>query len=58
MGQWLTQDNRLNEARALFAQSEKILNLLRTQAAAALEKATDEEILQWREKLKDKVRNP
>jgi hypothetical protein len=57
MGQSLEQHNRLNEARPLFAQSEKILNLLRTQAAAALPKATDEEILQWREKLKDKVRS-
>ena len=43
---------QLEEARRLFEESESVLNILRTQTATKLKPPTEEEMLQWHEKLK------
>ncbi len=37
----------LREAKQLFEESERVLNILRTASSARIPEPTDEEVLQW-----------
>ena len=44
----------LREAWQVFEDSERILNLLRTASSARIEEPTDEEILEWYNRIRTK----
>jgi hypothetical protein len=46
------RQNKLKEAKSLWLESERVLQVLRTQKAVPLVEATDDEILLWHQKLK------
>ena len=45
---------KLRMYRKLWEESEWVLNVLRTQSKEPLERATDEEVLRWAERLTQK----
>ncbi len=46
------QQRLLEEARKAWQESEWVLNILRTQTAARIKRATDQEVLEWYTKRK------